>query len=257
MDGVSRKTFPLAYSPGKKLFHIVAKMSDAPGSYSVILNLLGSRVNLIGTTTYTLSDGTAIFSGFSESLSDKETPASLKKTIMSSKAAIDAEVHEGRDGLLVDSFHVGLDVGGDPFMLIRRDGLSHMLDHVVKILGTGGEALLFEEGMDLGKRNAEKMHALIGKKRAADESEYLSSFLTAQGWGRIVPSKGGFRSLSTVQIEDCFECTGEINSRKGCNFMRGYFTGTVMETYGVKASVKETKCMMKGSKCCEFVISPE
>jgi|SRR5579863_4262026 len=257
MDKASRKTFPFQYSPGKKLFHIVVKMSDAPGSYSAILNLLGSKVNLIGTTTYTLSDGTAIFSGFSESLDDTQTASGLKKVIMSSKAAKDAEVGEGHDGLLVDTFHIGLEVGGDPFMLFRREGLSHMFDHVVKILGSGGEALLFEEGKDLGRRNAHRMHDLIGKKRARDEAEYLSSYIGAQGWGRVTPAEGELKAGSNIQLEDCFECTGDMMYRKGCNFMRGYFTGSIEETYDMEVDVKETQCVSKGAKACEFTVTPQ
>ena len=36
---------------------------------------------------------------------------------MSSKAAIEAEVFEGRDGVLVDEFHTGIEVGDDDYLL--------------------------------------------------------------------------------------------------------------------------------------------
>ncbi|HEV2138475.1 MAG TPA: hypothetical protein VGR53_06505 [Nitrososphaerales archaeon] len=176
-----RRIFPIHYDPGKKLFQIVVKLSDAPGSFGAILNLLGPKVNLIGTTTYSLSDGTAIFSGFSESLSPKETPKSLKGLIMSSKAAIDVSVTEGIDGLLIDTFHTGIEVGGNDFMLVRRFGASLMFDHVAKLLGSGGEALLYEEGRSLSLLNAENMIRLVGLQRVRTKSAELSPFLTAQG----------------------------------------------------------------------------
>ncbi len=250
-----RRIFPIHYAPGKKLFHIVVKLSDAPGSYSAILNLLGPKVNLIGTTTYSLSDGTAIFSGFSELLSPKETPKALKELIMSSKAAIDVTVFEGHDGLLIDTFHTGIEVGGDDFMLVRRFGASFMFDHVAKILGTGGEALLYEEGRSLSLLNAENMIKLVGLQRVKANSAELSPFLTAQGWGspEIEGSLGGGNLI--VKLNGCFECSAKVTYRKGCNFMRGYFAGSMEAATGGTVDSKEVRCTLKGAPSCEFLVT--
>jgi predicted hydrocarbon binding protein len=250
-----RRIFPIYYAPGKKLFHIIVKLSDAPGSFSGILNLLGPKVNLVGTTTYTLSDGTAIFSGFSESLSPKETAQGLKKLIMSSKAAIDAQVVEGNDGLLIDTFHTGIEVGGDEFMLVRRLGVSLMFDHVANLLGSGGEALLYEEGRSLGRLNSENMMKLVGRHRVRASSAELSHFLTAQGWGSPEIVGGTAEERFVVKLKDCFECSARTGSRKGCNFMRGYFAGAAETSLGRNAEVQEVRCFLKGAPLCEFVVT--
>lgn len=250
-----RIIFPIHFAPGKKLFHIVVKLSDAPGSYSAILNLLGPKVNLIGTTTYSLSDGTAIFSGFSESLSPKETAQGLTRLIKASKAAIEVMVAEGSDGLLIDTFHTGIEVGGNEFMLMRRLGVSLMFDHVSKLLGSGGEALLYEEGRSLSIVNVENMIKLVGLERVRTNSAELSHFLTAQGWGspevKGSPSEGSF----LIRLNDCFECSAEVTYRKGCNFMRGYFAGSMEATMGGYVDSKEVKCTMKGAPSCEFSVT--
>jgi len=250
-----RRVFPIHYAPGKKPFHIVVKLSDAPGSYSAILNLLGPKVNLVGTTTYTLSDGTAIFSGFTESLSSSETAKGLTKLILSSKAAIEADVAEGSDGLLIDTFHTGIDVGGDEFMLFRRLAVSRMFDRVASMLGSGGEALLYEEGKSLSRLNAEKMIDLLGRDRVRANSAELSHFLTAQGWGSPEIENGPAEGTSIVKLKDCFECSAQVPSRKGCNFMRGYFAGAAETTLGGSAEVKEVKCILKGAPSCDFVVT--
>jgi predicted hydrocarbon binding protein len=259
MTGLSptkRRVFPIYYAPGKKLFHIIVKLSDAPGSYSAILNLLGPKVNLVGTTTYSLSDGTAIFSGYSESLSAKESAQQIKKLIMSSKAAIDAQVVEGNDGLLIDTFHTGIDVGGDEFMLLRRHAVSLMFGHVARMLGSGGEALLYEEGYSLGKLNAESMVKVLGPERVRSNSVELSHFLTAQGYGSLSMEKGPTQGSFTLKLEDCFECSARASSRKGCDFMRGYFVGAIETSFEGKMEGKEVKCALKGASSCEFLVTP-
>jgi predicted hydrocarbon binding protein len=250
-----RRIFPIHFAPGKKLFHVVVKLSDAPGSYSAILNLLGPKINLIGTTTYTLSDGTAIFSGFSESLSPNETANSLNRLIMSSKAAIESSVIEGKDGLLIDTFHTGIEVGGSEFLLMRRLGASLMFDHVAKLLGSGGEALLYEEGRSLSLLNAELMIKLVGLQRVRTNSAELSPFLTAQGWGSPeIEGSLGAGNLR-VKLNDCFECSAPVTYRKGCNFMRGYFAGSMEASMGGNADAKEVKCTLKGAPSCEFMVT--
>jgi predicted hydrocarbon binding protein len=257
LKGLQKRIFPLHYAPGKKLFHVVVKLSDAPGSYNSILSLLSPKVNLVGTNTYTLSDGTAVFSGFAESLSPDETAEGLKSVIASSKAAIEVEVSEGKGGLLVDTFHTGLAVGGEPYLLFRREGMSHMFDHVSRMLGSGGEALLFEEGAALGRRNSETMTRMIGVELIRDQAQTLSRFLTAQGWGVIERKEGSDGRSWTFVVHDCFECSTEASIRTGCNFLRGYFAGAVRLVYGYDAESKETKCILRGAKDCEFVVTPK
>ena len=251
-----KKIFPVHYAPGKKLLHIVVRLSDAPGSYSSILDLVRKKVNLIGTSTYTRSDGTAVFSGFSEALSPKTTGKELEKLIMSSKAAISADVYEGKDGLLVDTFHTGFVVGNEEYILMRKDGLVHVFDRVSKILGSGGDALLFEEGMDMGVRNAEMMIKIVGAKRVRDQTAVLSRLLAAQGWGVIEAKEGPRKGSFTVRVSDCFECSPDGSSRHGCNFMRGYLVGSGKATFGRDYDSKETKCSLRGAEACEFELTP-
>jgi len=251
-----KKIFPVHYAPGKKLFHIVVTISDAPGSYSSILDLVRTKVNLIGTSTYTRSDGTAIFSGFSEALSPRLTAKELEKLILGSKAAISAKAYEGKDGLLVDTFHTGFVVGDEVYILMRRDGLVHVFDRVSKMLGSGGDSLLFEEGMAMGQRNAEMMIKNVGADRVRAQMGVLNRFLAAQGWGEIGAKEGPNKGSCTVRVDDCFECSADGSSRRGCNFMRGYLAGGARATFGKDYESKETKCRLRGADACEFRLTP-
>ena len=257
MKKTPHRIFPVHFAPDKKLVHIVVKLSDAPGSYSQILDSLRTKVNLIGTTTYTLSDGTAMFSGFAETLDQKGTGEGIQELIMKSGAALEAQVREGRDGLLIDTFHRGFAVDGDRYMLMRLGELVNMFDHVAKLLGTGGEALLYEEGVATGRWSADTASSRYGDERVRAQVGAINHLMTAEGMGDVEGVYGPGDGEITVTITECFECTGEPASRSGCSFMRGYLVGAANSIYGKKYTCVEERCSLKGGKSCEFRLTPK
>jgi predicted hydrocarbon binding protein len=252
-----QRIFPVHFDKGKTLFHVIVKLSDAPGSYSSVLDLLRTKLNLIGTTTYTLSDGTAMFSGFAEALSPGLTGDEIRELILGSKAAFEVEVKEGRDGLLVDTFHTGFTVDSDEFMLLRTGGMVHMFNRISKILGSGGEALLYDEGLAMGRWYVGTLIRKLGIERVKAQVGALNRFMAAQGWGEVSGEVGPGRGEFTMESVDCFECSGEGAPRKGCNFMRGYFAGAAKEIYGADYECVETACVLKGKDHCKFHLIPK
>ena len=254
MKEIKKQIFPIYFAPGKKLFHIVVKLSDAPGSFSSILDLVSKKVNFIGTNTYSLGDGTAMFSGFSEALSPKLTAKDLRDLILESRAAVDAEVFEGKDGLLVDTFHSGLAVGGDSYVMLRREGLDHMFNEITRLLGSGGDTLLFEEGMAFGRKNAQLMVTYVGLDKVRAQAGTLNRFLVAQGWGVFEGVGNPQKEPIRVVVNDCFECATAKGPRRGCNFLRGYLAGAAGVAFEGDVASEETKCTLRGGKACEFVL---
>ena len=257
MEERKRPVFPYYYAPGKRLVHIVARISNQPGSLSEILELLASRVDLIGTSTYLTNEGNAIFSGFAVVLSPGDKPNDLKKLVQSSPKTIEARVDEGQDGVLVDSFHLGIGIGGRSFMRFRREGLSKVFDKVVEMLESGGETLLHEEGSALGKDNAKTVIKLIGAEMAVEKTQDLRLVLRAMGWGMISVPEVDPDARGVVQVKDCFECGGGSKVRQGCHFFRGYLEGYGSTLYGLDVGSEETKCILRGDAVCEFVLKPK
>ena len=254
MKETRKREFPLLYSKEKKLFNIVVHMSDDPGSMRAILEALEEKVNLIGTSCYTLSDGTAMFTAFAEALSQDETASTLKGALGSLDTALETEVGEGKGGLLVDTFHTGIQVGRDEYLLMRREGLSGVFDHIVKLFGSGGEVLLHEEGRALGRDDAQRRISELGEDVAANESAYLGRALTPQGWGVVESSAKPGQTDYKVTVADCFECSGEGGVRKGCDFVRGFYEGSVEVTRGREPKVEEVACRLRGDDACVFTI---
>lgn len=254
MEGIRKREFPHYYAPGRLLFHVIIKISDSPGSLGNVISLLSSRVNLVGVTTYTLEDGSAMVSAFTEALSRDETSESLRELVLSSRAVRDADVKEGKDGILVDTFHVGMETDKEDVMLIRRTALNSMFGRVHSILGTGGETLLYEEGVALGKSDGEGFVKLLGPEKVRERITYLRGNLAAQGWGKVKVAGGDGDGSSHITIEDCFECAHGGQTRTGCHFFRGYIVGNRLATLGQECVAVELKCSLKGDRFCEFVV---
>jgi len=251
---MKKKEFSFYFSEGKKLFHIVAKITDEPGSLGKVLNLLGPRVNFIGTSTYTLQNKSALFSGYAESLKTDETAEKLKSLLVSSKAATEVEVLPGQDGILVDTYHSGFEAYGEDMMLFRRKAMASMLSQIYRLLGSGGETVLYEEGKAIGRSNMEDTVGTIGKERVRNNISYLRKRLRALGWGDVVAPIEGDRTR--LQIRDCFECSDSPGSRTGCHFFRGYIVGNRGAIDGKDPTSEEVKCVLRGDKVCEFVVTP-
>ncbi len=257
MRALRKREFPIYYAKGKKLFQIIVQMSDTPGSLGSILDLLGSKVNLVGSSTYTLGDGTAILSAFAEALSQEETGGSLHDLLESSQAIKEVEVREGQGGLLIDTFHKGLQVGNDEYIQLRRDGLSGVFDHIVKIFGTGGEVLLYEEGLALAQKAAEKTKATLTIGVINANLMYMVNLLSAQGWGTFEVKPGEGDHEYTIMVSDCFECSNGSEVRRGCDFMRGSLERSSGVTFGVPMQSEEPECILRGARACVFQIAPK
>ena len=258
MDRVRKREFPYMYSRDKKLFHLVGKLKDVPGSLGDVLALLSKRLNLLGSVSYTLGDGNAIWSAFGEAVNPSESAAALKQILLSSGVVSEFDVTEDDEGLLVDSFHTGIvSESGESYLMMPRNALSHMFDQVVIQFGSGGELLLYNQGTSLGKDVAEFFVRLLGVDLAKRKVAQLRPLLSALGWGVPVRVSEDPPGTYTLRVEDCFECSSGHDVTRGCSFMMGYFAGAASRVIGIEIACKETKCRLKGDRDCEFLIGPK
>lgn len=257
LKAMPKRDFLMYYAKGKKLFQIVLHISDEPGSLSAVLNILSKKVNLLGTSSYTLNDGTAVYSAFAEALSPKVTARSLQRDLGQVKSTLEADVRGGVGGLLVDTFHSGLSIGGENYLMVRGDGLNGMFDRIVQLFGTGGKVLLYEQGKAMGLKNAQSVMDEIGIGMVKAKASYLAHALTAQGWGQTrsesIPGSPEVR----ITVDDCLECSAPTRIRKGCDFLRGYFEGIVQVQSEQNMNSTEVDCRLKGGKACVFRIGPK
>jgi predicted hydrocarbon binding protein len=254
MKGGRRRELPYVFSPGKMLLHMVVKMKDTPRAYATVLQLVGSKVNLIETVTYSVEDG-AIFSGFAEALLSTERPEELRELISKSPVVLDCIVTGSPSGILVDTFHKGLETSsGDPLMMFRRKGLVRMFDEIAKLSGKDWEALLFNEGVAVGESDASEILQSWNPGFMADGFPVLVSLFSAFGWGDATPMDRPDPGKVGISMLDCFECSSGRHENRSCSFVQGFLVGSARTLLGRKVKCEEPVCRFKGDDHCEFLL---
>ena len=256
LERTKKVEFPFHYSRDKALVHIVAKMSDAPGTLARLTTALGARLNLVGTTSYRLTEDTAIFSGFAEVIDGTDNSDDVQKIAASTKGVIDCKVWESQNGLLVDKFHTGLESGmGEPFIMLSTAGLSQTFNKVVKTFGSGGETLLYLQGKDFGMARFEVYKELFGPTPWQRMNE-IAHIYAALGFGEFSIAREDSGKTLRLTSKDCFECSAVKGNGRTCAFVRGLLVGTFSAVFGSEFKGEESECRLKGSKACEFILIP-
>jgi predicted hydrocarbon binding protein len=249
-----KKEFPFYYSPSTKTVHVVAKLRDEPGALASLLENLGTRLNLIGTTSYAIGEGHAILSGFGEALFDSDTAQSIQKVASRSPHVMACRVRESEGGLLVDEFHQGIQTEkGESYVLMHRAGLAEMFVEIRKVLGSGGDTLLYLQGRSYGRSRVEACRQAFGPDPSAKLQE-LAHIYEALGFGASLITNEPDGSVKLI-LSDDFECKTGDRWGKSCSFARGLVEGSVGAIRGKEMTSEETKCRLRGDKDCEFVLT--
>lgn len=237
------------------MFQIVVSMKDEPGALGQILNLLGGHVDLVDIHAYRASEGQAVLSGFARHVPTSEDSLSLEKLVMASPYALVCKVIESSDGLLIDSFHTGIEMdGGERLMLFRWDAYNRMFDRLAELIGTGGEVMLLYEGVAVGEMNAHEIIRRLGKDTIARNMPSVIKMFSSSGWGDMsleLPEDGSL----VVRMGECFECSTRKRVRHGCYFIKGMLTGVAKTVLGPDVKCEETRCTLRGDNNCEFTVS--
>jgi predicted hydrocarbon binding protein len=245
----------LLYSPKVRGFHIIIELKDVPGAFSSVLELLERYVDLTSTVSYATDRGTAVWSIFGKAISKSVTEEALRRVISCYPFVEDSEVVGSEGGLVFDRFHSGTQLGpGLPLVSISIRGLVRMFDRLTEDFGSGGEAILFEEGHAHGQATGDYLRGMFGAQLVKKRIRQFISFYGALGWGRASLSIGKQGKVVSVRVEDCFEASERKSPRHGCNFTRGHLVGLVSSYLRTELTGEETKCRLRGDPYCEFVL---
>ncbi len=256
--GIQRRRkveYPLYYSPGRSLVHVVVKLDDSPGALARVLEALGAKVNLIGTNSYRMKSGQAIFSGFAEVISASDNARTIRDQVVGVEGVAACDAWDSRQGLLVDRFHTGIQSGnGESYILLPAVALAQTFAKVVQILGSGGETILYMEGVSLAATRFEAYRRMLGTDPVGRVEE-ASHIYEALGYGSSTITLEHSGKVVRLVQKDCFECSGEIKGMTGCAFMRGLAAGSFAAVLGKEMKANEVRCRLRGDEECEFVLS--
>lgn len=257
VEKTKKRVLAYHYSPNGRTFHVAARIRDEPGALSKVLEKLRERLDFITDLAFAAKEG-AVFSGFAKPTSDSVTVDSIKASLKSLPVVIESEVSESREGLLVDTLHSGIEVGEDrPFALFPVVALSRTFGEIAALMGSGGETILFNEGMALGRVNTDAFASMLGPETMKKLLPYIAKIYNALGWGDATVGERREDGSFLISIEDCFECSSKGRARQGCSFVRGHLSSSFSAIHGGRYLAEETKCRFRGEKHCEFVLKAE
>ena len=246
------------FDPTRKFFQIVIELENVPGALRSVLEVMhGLELNILG--SFSSVDSSArlgVWSGFVED--STHTAPDLKRKLAASPFVHDAMVVESRKGFLVDGVHFPLAFNtGTRAVMMGAKTLANMLGTVNEQYGSGGNAILYEEGRSYGKdTGADYLTRLGGDFIVSNMGEVLKLY-QALGWFRVAKVKFDAEAGSLLlQAEENFECSGVDSRVPHSHFVRGHLEGMVTTWLGRPMEAKETLCLAKGDKFCEFVITP-
>ena len=246
---------PFYYSPNKKAYQLVAKLGDTPGVLGGLLQALGTKVNLVLSSSYTNGDGTAFFVGVAEPIKESVTEDSIRALMAKVPSVIECAVWGSREGLLVDWFHIGYEnAAGEGFVLLPLGGLALMLDAIAETFESGGEALLYIQARTFAEARIREIRPIFAMGSEVRMDEALHA-IQAQGYGLSDIAVEDSGHLLRVEVKDCFECSRLTMKRNGCSFMRGLVTGAMNGLMDTEFESNEVKCRLRGDECCLFVLS--
>jgi predicted hydrocarbon binding protein len=236
------------------MVHVVAWISDEPGTLASLLGALKGHVNLANTSSYSLGGNSAIFSGFGEVLSDSITAQTLQGIAAKSPEVSSCQVWESREGLLVDRFHMGFQAGiGEPYLIFPAKGLSDTFEGIARMFGSGGQAILYDQGLEYARARSGLYKKIIGghPERRLDD---LAAIVGALGYGKSTAAIDPSGRVLTLTSTECFECSTPTQTMRRCRFLMGMAVGIFGGLFDKDLEGEETLCRQKGDNHCEFVL---
>lgn len=262
MNGSQRlgsKNIPIyIYNPlGKNLF-IYARLKNEVGALSAVSAILKEMSINIGNGITSVFNNEGEWSFFAVSKQDTPKSEEILKRLKSSRYVLDAYVAEDTDGLLVfPSYPVRWNTG-ERTIVTRLDSFIKMLDSIRSKFGSVGEAIIYEQGIELGKLGFSKIVNEMGREFALSHLRELIKIYNAIGFGKVELvyqdlEKQEFR----IKIEENFECSGHSTTSPYSRFVRGNIMGAFLVLIGKELEIKETKCIAMNQDFCEFEVSPQ
>jgi len=252
---MSPKEIPIGYyQPGAKLAQMVVKIKDVVGSVADVNRITASlNVDIRQSLSYSVPDEShAVYSAFVEFKDKEVSPEELTRSLRRSKFVLGAEVAEGSDGLLIDTLEFPINWGGRRMILLDQRAMGRMLEKIQTMFGSGGESILYEQGLAYGKGFMAAAFERVQKDYVMRIYEYCLSVLAATGWGRPqVLSSTDLRDF-VIQLERCSECEGRTSARPTSNFIRGFISALFAALTEKEVDCVEVECVAKGDPHCKF-----
>jgi len=141
---------------------------------------------------------------------------------MRCSSVLECEVTGSSDGLIVDSFHRGIETDPEErLMFFRWDAFNQMFDRMATLFQSAGEVLLYYEGVSAGEANATELLNKLGAEVISSNMPSVLRIMSSSGWGDAKLSGLDSTGAPIIRVDDCFECSTRYRVRRNCAFVRG------------------------------------
>jgi len=123
---------------------------------------------------------------------------------------------------------------------------------MLRNLGTGGKAMLFNMGFKAGQDLADRVVEFFESGKRA--LEYMLLYHESLGHGKFEILKYIDGVECRVRADELSECVGVKSNEPNSHLFRGLLSGFMTKLWKEEVLVKEVKCVAKGDEYCEFRI---
>lgn len=230
------------YDPRRTFFHITVVLDNQPGAVKEVAErLAATKLNVLqGFHSAPPGNPQGVWSLFVESKDSRLTTDQVAKAVDSSRYVLDCEVRKSTDGFLIDDFHFPVRIAPNhEAILLSPKATRSMLESIAQTYGSGGETIVYNVGMEVGKVGSGISRDLVGDAVVALAPRLIKIFDTS-GLGQAEQTEFELSPFRTrIRIVGYFECVGKKASSPLCHFMRGVIAGGTIAGLGLKASCKE------------------
>jgi predicted hydrocarbon binding protein len=246
------------YFPKKNFFLLNLEVRNRVGDLAAISHVLAeSKIGILNGSFHRGEDGRpGSWEMFVVPQDQNISADEMKRLLTSCPDVLSCQIRESRDGLLVDTLTFPITLSsGERAMIMRHDVWNSMLQKTRQKFGSGGNVIIYDQGVIAGKIAAKELLAAIGKENIGAQINQVFSTYQALGWARAAVLKYSRDPLGLiVRMYENSECTGQQSERPTGHFIRGHIAGMGEEMFNMKVKCEETSCLAMGNDYCDFLL---
>lgn len=245
------------FNPIKKNYHVYLRLRNEIGAIAEASYILKkASISILGGIT-SVSNGEGTWSFFAESQKNGLSASDVSYLLAKAKHVIDVSVEEDSEGFLVDTTFPLRWNTGERAIMIRHAFIVSMLDTIREKFGSVGEAIIYEEGVILGREGFREIVKKLGPEFARRHIDQMVRFYNAVGWGKVeIVHCNILEPRILLWVHESFECSGHSSEGSYSRFFRGHLAGAFSSLFGREMECNEIRCISSGNNRCEFLITP-
>ncbi|MEM4311948.1 MAG: V4R domain-containing protein [Nitrososphaerales archaeon] len=248
--------------PGHRIINLGMKLKKISDALSVVLKIIASmnlKVLSIITGNVTDESQPSTVSIFLDGTEVKdEMLESLKEFLKNDPFVMYVEVNEtGIEGFGAEMFHQRLILLGQRAMVLTHHAIVGLIRGLYERFGEEAFALLFMQGIGVGKEAIKRYRELFGKKELILRAHEI--LLSVMGYTKRAKFTMISEEKFTLLLDGLIECETlkGLKMRKTCHWYRGIITGFFSELMQKEYKAEEVSCINNGDKECILLLQPK